>query len=109
MNEQAIELIREVAAKIGVNTEHLWAALMKQAFMYGVWCAVMAVAAGSVAAWFHQKARRKIGVGEWGEDIWFAVIGVDILAGCTVVCCVFEAITHLANPEFAALKFLLGR
>ena len=36
MNDQTLELIRDLAEKLGTTTEHLWGVLMTQAFISGI-------------------------------------------------------------------------
>ena len=36
MNDQTVQLLRELAEKFGTTTEHLWGVLIKQAYISGV-------------------------------------------------------------------------
>ena len=36
MNDQTLELIRDLAEKLGTTTEHLWGVLVTQAYISGV-------------------------------------------------------------------------
>lgn len=112
MNEEILQRIDALAAKLGVVGEHLWAVLVKQvqvdvivaSGVLGLWTALSIL-------WYvtNRAAIKKHGFSDAmefgvGRTIFFAmlvVVGIIVWSACSPV-----ILTGLLNPEYAALKKL---
>ena len=115
MNEETRKLIEALAAKLGTTAEHLWAILLRQAFIsfwtdlifYGVTLAIAYIAFRlSVKAW------KKSDDDSWNEDEWrigsILCVSVSSILIIISLLCVGDTITKIANPEYWALSQVLS-
>lgn len=110
MNEEILKRIDALAAKLGVAAEHVWGVLIKQARVEAATDAVGFILSLVCAYWLIRWARYMLKTGKDGDGIiWipFALCAFFVLvAGIGS----FSSIpTNVFNPEYFALKTILGR
>jgi hypothetical protein len=108
MNEETIKLIRELAAKFGTTSEHLWGVMLKQAPLdalcdllgFIIWIAV----AFMVGKWFSRQD-------DWDETgravgmvLPWAACGIGVIALC---CSLSSIVSGFFNPEYWALHHFI--
>lgn len=113
MNDQTIALIRELAAKLGTTTEHLWGVLIAQArveflansvayLMIPLFCAI---------AFFFYKKDKESPEDRLGFTPYFFPMAISVcFAVITLVVGMIHFPMYLAsilNPEYWALKQIL--
>lgn len=116
MNEQTQQLIKQLADKLGTTTEHLWAALLRQAPISAT-CTIICFVIMLIVAWLLFKTGIKLGKmkeDRWDIDKEVCQAIVWTLAGClvAVTCVVFcfqldMVMAGFFNPEYWALKEIL--
>jgi len=105
MNEQLSNALVTLAAKLGTTTEHLWAALLKQAAIDGavtiLQYAILAYASVWMWRWFKyiKESSDEIVLLPW--TVAAVVVGVIWIAGFFILPNVAAA---FLNPEYWALK-----
>jgi hypothetical protein len=114
MTPSTEQLVREIAAQLGTTVEHLWEVLIYQASVTAAWNIALVVV---LVAFFWSRYRfiRKQSTRPAGWDevecgiallFWFVlVLFAAMFSGFLLT----EAVACLANPEFWALKQVLGR
>jgi hypothetical protein len=116
MNKETTELLQQLAAKLGTTAEHLWAILIRQAFISA--CTDLLLYASTIfLVWMCAKK-----FPQWlsssnhdpDSDTHFAYIWVFAIASITAAILVIgsvmtipDTITAFANPEYWALKQIL--
>lgn len=115
MNEQTIQLLEKLAAKLGTTAEYLWGVLIKQAPIAAYEQMLTMIIAVIIAALFLRVSFKHGKVADWTNgDSHVArciVYGVAALAGATVFTCTLcsnTIITCLVNPEYWALQQVLS-
>lgn len=113
MNEQTIEGLRELAAKLGTTAEYLWSVLV--AAQYGRALSEISLdLAGLLAVVGAVIALKRIAVDGWVDEVerFIAVIflGVTgaIIAGM-IVTTLPDTVMRFTHPEYMALRELLIR
>jgi hypothetical protein len=110
MNEASIKLIQELSDKLGVTAEHLWAVLVKQAYVSGV-SSVFFISLFAVLivimlkVWFY--VQKKYDIDEHSFQyltFWVCFISFCIIALFSSSFHLGNAINAFANPEYWALK-----
>lgn len=108
MNEETLQRIDALAAKLGVVGEHLWAVLLEQAYIAGVTATVasvfciLAAIALFVVAWAMFKDST-----EWDMGGWVLALIAALLAGAFAIGFAHDAATCFLNPEYYALQKVL--
>lgn len=114
MDDKTLQVVADLASKLGTTAEYLWGVLLKQAPITGS-LTLLAIGAWVTACVMAVRyvARKTSGKNpEWHEE------GLQVVAWfCTVILCVitavvvtFElggAVTALVNPEYWALRQIL--
>ncbi len=105
MNEQTLELLRELSAKLGVSAEHLWSVLVTGAYFDGIWFAVLAgllfvaMIICSVCAlrcdWYQDEPAPQFLVACAASALVFGLMSL------------YGAAVRLSMPEYSALDYLL--
>ena len=119
MNEQIMEILRVLAEKFGTTTEFLWSVMIRQAYVTGITQIIGFILAGIfVFGWnryvwglrLPEEPQEDRGVDKTFGIMMARLIGV-VGAGlwALIFLCVFTDITTaLVNPEYWALKQLIG-
>jgi hypothetical protein len=110
MNDDLSKVLAELAAKLGVSSEHLYGALLRQAFFAGVWNVVtallmLAVLWAGVLIWFRRRGKLNP---PWYAD-WTTsgvILFVAVMFSAVVSDGLYYGISYLANPDFYALRHL---
>lgn len=113
MNGKTIELINQMADKLGTTAEHLWGVLVKQAvvgaYAHMITWAFFGILCAATLALTQKRARRDFAedeisassvifcVGVLATGIWLLVVSTNLS----------WIITRLANPEYWALDRIL--
>lgn len=120
MNDQTIALIRELAAKLGTTTEHLWGVLVAQArvdFFASTFIYIILIGF-FVTEFFLLRWMTKVIVEKWESDEvppQFPAIAIaTIILGIICIVGFFSATSYMdmylasiLNPEYWALKQIL--
>jgi Na+/proline symporter len=125
MNEQIIRLVEHLAMKLGVATEHLWGALIQQAYVDAVG-SIIKLAIVSAITWVVYRVHIYLSVkvpvkkSGWPDivrnryesveelKILMAFLGFVMVVFCVVaVLTVSSDLVQLLNPEYYAISKLL--
>lgn len=123
MNEQTVQLLRDLAAKLGTTSEYLWQVLVKQAPISAIIDILLILLVG-VAIYLWYRLHRNLMVSkEWpdtgykgtgysryeeGAMIPMALSGMALLVFLGIsLACVPSIISGLLNPEYWALQQIL--
>jgi hypothetical protein len=119
MNDQTTKLLESLALKLGTTAEYLWGALIKQAHVSvisNLLLIVFTIVMGIILLRAHKWASSEYdGYVRYNDDngvfltsgmIVFLLIWVGFVIGSIIS--VDEIITALFNPEYWALKQILG-
>lgn len=109
MNEQTIQLISQLANRLGTTADHLWAVLAKQAIVQAIQSSVWAVIWVIIATigWVFLK---KFWIKIWEEEEFGAIligIGACILTAIALIqigIAFDNVITTIFNPEYYSFK-----
>lgn len=120
MNEETLKLIEAFAAKLGTTAEHVWAVLVRQAYVSG-WCDLVFYLAVSIAVALtlklakkcQQKAKEESDKRGWGdEEGWVAGLTACLITSMILVLVsilsIDDTITKFFNPEYWALRQILS-
>ena len=114
MDDKTLQVLTDLANKLGTTAEYLWGVLLKQApitgslslLAIGVWVTACAMVVRYVA--------RKTGGKnpEWYEEglqvfAWFCTVILCVLTAVVVTIEIGDAVTALVNPEYWALRQIL--
>lgn len=106
MNELLIE---KLSNKLGVASEFIWEALIKQAFVNGVISLIFAAAIAAFVGWSYGKVQIKTKDACYGaSEIWAMFWLMVFIAAFPLSYLVMDGISSLLNPEFWALKTIRG-
>jgi hypothetical protein len=117
INDPAIAAITALAEKLGVATEYLWAALLRQAPISGVVSLLMMTFFIAIAVHVnflvHKNTRvipNKYGDPNqnWDDTMWFLVVGVWVLVALIVWLSLDSALSAFFNPAYWALMKIKG-
>ena len=115
--------LEQLASKLGTTVEKLWAVLLKQASISGTVNFVLCISLILIAVKCFRFVNRKTTVppkteenrypnAQWGEDeAIIAWIGISLLLfviGLIILLSVDNIVTAFFNPEYWALKAILG-
>jgi hypothetical protein len=110
MNNDLSKVLADLAAKLGVTSEHLYGALLRQAFVAGVWdvatgLLILAAIWIGVLIWFRKKLKINT---PWDGDLPTNVIVLVVAVAMSVFVSdgLYYGISYLANPDFYALRHL---
>lgn len=110
MNEQTQQLVEQLAGKLGITAEHLWAALLRQApVSSAINLAVIVIAIGVLTIMYSALKEYDFVFKE--EKIfvmaifWFISILLALVAGLSLP----TIFSGFFNPEYWALKEILER
>lgn len=124
MNQQTEKLLRELADKLGTTVEHLWSVLIRQAGISGVTNLIVIAVWLVILVWGYKLVRRKTKrpaktdenkypEAEWDDGVNLVAWGAFALAAVFTIMTVGTSAEHIAasllNPEFWALKELIGK
>jgi hypothetical protein len=110
MNVDLSKALTELAAKLGVSSEHLYGALVRQAYFAGIWnvtsaILLLAILWAGVLVWFRTKGKfNPPGYADWSTT--GAVLVIAVVASVVVSDSLYYGISYLANPDFYALRHL---
>ena len=115
MNEQTIQALNALAAKLSTTAEYLWGVLVKQAPIEGA-LDLAVMAAWAIALICLARYVYKNTAGEdphWTDDVvrTFAWAGVGLAVLLVTIICgsnFTSAVSAIINPEYWALKQLLA-
>lgn len=128
MNDKTLEMLQAMAATLGTTAQHLWAVLVRQALVDGItnlfliagWLITL-IAFCKLHLYFSKirtgdKEDRYSRDASLYETYEAAAIAPMVLVGLVLtivsICMIFDVIpstiTDFVNPEFAALKYVLG-
>jgi hypothetical protein len=110
MHDDLNKALTDLAAKLGVSSEHLYGALLRQAYFAGIWnvttaILLLAMVWTGVLVWFRTKGKL--------NPTWYAdwttsgvVLVIAVLVSAIVSDGLYYGISYLANPDFYALRHL---
>lgn len=109
MNQEILQRLDALAAKLGVTATHLWAVLVRQAYVEFATSVAFAVIIAIATYGFVRVVRHGIAQ-EWYDDydglpqIFTGIVGI-VLGVCWLVALVgvVQGIGYLINPEYFAL------
>lgn len=113
MNSETIELLRELAEKLGTTTEYLWGVLIQQSYISGVFYSIVSVfiLLSIAGVLFITIKKTKIHAdsdkAEWDGDSWVISGGIIIVLIVFFINNSSNAATALLNPEYWALKQII--
>lgn len=115
MNDQVMEILRILAEKFGTTTEFLWGVMLKQAYVHGITaiiCYILSLLC--IFGWNWGVWRFKIPEEDNG-DARFVTYIVRFFGGVlafiwigSFISGMLEVTTALINPEYWAIKQVLG-
>ena len=123
MDEKTAALIEKLAEKFGTTAEHLWGVLVTQAPISGfvdlVICAALVFAAAGVVQFVKRKTtapketeENRYTRAEWdaegGELAWAGAAALCLIVGVVVIGSAQDIVAAFFNPEYWALKHVLG-
>lgn len=119
MNENVMQVLRVLAEKFGTTTEFLWGVMVKQAYVTGISQILTFVIAGLfVFGWNRYVWSLQLPEDpkdDRGGDKAFGIMMVRLFGVCgaalwvmLLLCGLGEVTTALVNPEFWAIKQVLG-
>ena len=104
MNDQTLELIRDLAEKLGTTTEHLWGVLVTQAYISGVGDVIFWTFFGFSAVFLHRKLKvfdpEDPDLQMIAKFVFWATLSVFLVVG---VATMSDTIAKFFNPEYWAL------
>ena len=106
------QLLEQLAIKLEVTVEYLWAVLLKQAMISGLMSAFFLLFIGITGFILYRIVKSYDKLNDSGEFLW--VIGFPAGVICWSICLLiglFEVsnmVTAFVNPEFWALDEILG-
>jgi len=111
MNKETLDLLQQLAAKLGTTAEHLWSVLIRQAYisfamdlvLYVALILAMFVCFKKVFPFFGHKCQEDPD-GDFVYLLGTFFVGAILLA-CTLVAIfgISDTVTKIANPEYWAL------
>lgn len=105
MNEETLQRLDALAAKLNVTGEYLWAVLVAQARVAVIQDAVMAVVGCVLLFLSRWLWRQRSQERSWDNDSWELGCGVFLVAGSALLIIALTSIwTPLLNPEYYALS-----
>ncbi len=117
--DRALDLLGALAVRLGTTVEHLWPVLIRQAVAEGLVFLLVGGGIGAALAYASRrfylgrqavKAREENRYDE--DDLKLGLMIGCILTGAAAATIlpltVSAGILHLANPEFYALRYILG-
>ena len=104
MNEQAEILIRELAEKLGIATEHLWGVLIRQAPIDGGVSAILLFLFGCIGYFLFKFCYK-----ESDEEYWIMFAAYAIAYSFYMLVSIHSIFAAFLNPEYWALQQLLNK
>jgi len=116
MSDQVMEILRVLAEKFGTTTEFLWGILVRQAYVFGITSIVVFAATSLlVFLWNWGVFRYEIPSDDPKGDTKFGVymlrlfgVMLAFIWTCMFLSGMHEVSTALINPEYWALRQVLG-
>lgn len=117
MNEQTTKLIEQLAQKLGTTAEYLWSVLVKQAhteviiFFTVLGITIIGTVLSAYLFKYVQKfwSDEKAPASAWISLVFGIIIGICVLVGTiSTIANVSDVISAITNPEYWALKQVLG-
>lgn len=119
MNDQTLQALQALAAKLGTTVEMLWGVLLRQAVIEAVsavvWISIFAGLSVIALLFVVKKTRTPesdYGRADWAEEAaffaWAAWVVFTIIGAFVVAEGVSQLLTVLFNPEYWALKQVLA-
>lgn len=110
VNDQTEILLREISERFGVDADHLWGVLVRQAFMNGVVDLLVCAAWAAMLVWSYRTLRLESE--EWSDSALqgqaWVLWGVIAVTSAAIFCTsISDIIGYLVNPEYWALKQIL--
>jgi len=119
MNEQVMEILRVLAEKFGTTTEFLWGIMIRQAYVHGI-TAIICFLVTSILIfgwnwiWWRAEVDEETSRRDQGDRM-FAIfmcrlggLGLVFIWTCLFLSGMIEVTTALINPEYWAIKQVLG-
>ena len=107
MDDKTLHALTLLADKLGVAVEFIWSALIKQAYISGVFDLCLSILLVFGLVWITRFLWKVKNDGLYDSNAEIAKVVVFILWGlCLVIIpmSIYGAITAFANPEYWALK-----
>ena len=117
MDKQTLDLLQQLAAKLGTTAEHLWAVLVRQAFcsgcadllVYGLAGAFVWLTLRKTPKWIQTVKDAESDLEEAAYVValaisWLLVVIFIIAAACSLG----DTVAAFVNPEYWALKQILA-
>lgn len=111
LQSQVGRLLAELAEQLGVAVEVVWAALIRQAYVeFVIWLLGGLLSIALVVELVKAHPRLERGEGEPSfQEVVFAIASVIVVAMVVITLGeAYDAITGLLNPEYWALKEIIG-
>ncbi len=113
MDENALQLLAELANKLGVATEYLWVALLKQANIYAVVGVISLVAWAILIAAIAQWVRRATLQAKFDEldrtILLFCVACLALAYMLFAPMIIYDVVSAISNPEYWALMQIISK
>jgi hypothetical protein len=109
---KVLDMLQVLAAKLGTTVEHVYGLAVRQAMIVGVQDLVWGIGLGCTAFLLSRKsykwwlAYREDAYAAHDLKAIFSGIGA-VIAAVVAFVCLSEALPHLLNPEFFAVRFIL--
>ncbi len=101
MNDNAVNLLKDLASKLGQTVEALWPHAVRYVVVDGIVGFVFCVVVGGAALYFGPKLLRWVKSDKFGEEDW--QVGVMVLGG---ICCLLAALTCLICIPDSIIKVI---
>ena len=125
MDERTAHALVELAEKLGTTSEYLWAALLRQAPIAGLLNLIVSIMWVAGAVWWFRFVRKKTTepgllehgghqIPEWDDGAGVALAWASVFAFSVIVPNIVGdslplIVAGLVNPEYWALRQILGR
>ncbi len=113
MNDKEIQLLNELAGKLGTTSEYLWGILVKQAPIDGIMAIIVFTSVVILTTiWTKVVYKKTVVTSEWRSEgmVLFSWISMWIMLVTTFLLFINipNAIVGIINPEYWALKFIFS-
>jgi uncharacterized membrane protein YqgA involved in biofilm formation len=117
MNKETLDLLKDLAAKLGTTADHLWSVLIRQAYVSFFCDLLLYFLIGGLIGIAYKLAKRLASsadeMAHKGEDDTLQVAGLIVTGIVTIILLLYaitnvgDTITKIANPEYWALQQVL--
>lgn len=108
MDDKTLELLRELAARLGTTADHLWSVLVRQAPITAATDLFVLTAAVCLTVWWAMVVAARA----WEDEVYQSLAWASVAVCCLVIAVAIAAnasliVAGFANPEYWALSQLL--